>query len=209
MNSTKIIFFDVETTGLPKHWTLSLDTIDSMPYIVQMSWIVYQGGEMREEDYIIKVPEGVVIKEESIKIHKITNEISKTKGIDIRVVLAKFIKDMEGAEKIVAHNLKFDKLLVRTEASRNGMYREVMRVFRIVMPYCTMYNGIALCKLPKRISQRKTIFKYPKLIELYTHLFGEDIPDNVIMHNSLYDCRIGLRCYLEMTEKSQKLRTTH
>ena len=43
----KILVFDVETTGLPKKRRAALDDFDNWPYIVQLSWVVYdviEGG---------------------------------------------------------------------------------------------------------------------------------------------------------------------
>ena len=57
-NMTKVLVFDVETTGLPKKWKPSIDELDMWPFIVQISWIVYDTDAtdlITIKDYIIKL----------------------------------------------------------------------------------------------------------------------------------------------------------
>ena len=50
-NSTmKIIFFDIETTGLPISWTEKYTNKSNWPYIVQLAYIIsYEDNEISEE----------------------------------------------------------------------------------------------------------------------------------------------------------------
>ena len=83
---TKVLVFDVETTGLPKKYKPSIDELDMWPHIVQISWIVYSTDKMdllSLEDHIIKLPNNMTIPEESTKIHGISNEMMESKGEDL------------------------------------------------------------------------------------------------------------------------------
>ena len=52
----KVLVFDTETTGLPTSYNVSILDTEQWPYIVQISWILYD-TDIREpierEDYII------------------------------------------------------------------------------------------------------------------------------------------------------------
>ena len=72
----KVLVFDTETTGLPKKRNTSIYETDNWPYIVQLSYILYDTCNnyiIDMSDNIIKLDENICIPEESTKIHKITN----------------------------------------------------------------------------------------------------------------------------------------
>ena len=145
------------------------------------------------------MPPGVSIPQSSIDIHKITNEISQDKGVNIDVVLKEFIEDISDATVVGAHNLSFDKQMVLIEASRLDLYGETAVPFKKVNKYCTMMNGTNLCKIPKYLEHSDTYtYKWPKLSELYKYLFHEEVDENVVLHNAIEDCRVGIKCYLKM-----------
>jgi hypothetical protein len=63
--------------------------------------------------------------------------------------------------------------------------------------YCTMKNGKEICKIDFTFSNGAKGFKFPKLMELYEHLFpGIPAPQN--LHNSFADTIITLKCYCKM-----------
>jgi len=217
----KLVYFDVETTGLPTHRNLIPTMLDKQPHIVQMSWIIVEENQCgfpdseslhyevkdndnttrkyTEKDYIIKMRPGVSIPQSSTDIHKITNEISRDKGVNIEVVLKEFLEDISDANVVSAHNLSFDKQMVLIEASRLDLYGEIVVPFKKIKNYCTMMSGINLCKIPIYFKHSdKYSYKWPKLSELYKHLFNDEVDENVILHNAIEDCRVGLKCYLKM-----------
>ena len=53
------LFFDTETTGLPKNFKAPASDLDNWPRIVQIAWILssQEKGRIESNDYIIK-PEG-------------------------------------------------------------------------------------------------------------------------------------------------------
>ena len=94
---TRVIVFDVETTGLPSKYNAKVEELNVWPYIVQFSWVVYDIEEMdilKVEDHIIKLKNEMKIPSSSTKIHGITNEIMDDKGKSIEQVLYKFNEDI-------------------------------------------------------------------------------------------------------------------
>jgi hypothetical protein len=65
-----------------------------------------------------------------------------------------------------------------------------------------MKQGTPICKLVKVWKDGTISFKYPKLIELYHALFGEDTPSPIGLHNAKVDVDVCLKCYVRMTEMS-------
>ena len=51
------LFFDTETTGLPKDWKAPISDLDNWPRLVQIAWSHYDssGNEISNNSYIIKI----------------------------------------------------------------------------------------------------------------------------------------------------------
>jgi len=193
IKTMKVLVFDVETTGLPTKWNPPVNESNWWPYIVQISWMIYNIDENKVEqitDKIIKLENGMEIPEESTKIHGITNEIMNEKGVHIKNVLGDFINDLKTTDVAIAHNLKFDKSMVLVESNRNNLDINFDK-----REFCTMLYGEKLCGLTRVNKYGRMVSKYPKLIELHNKLFCYE-PTN--LHNSLYDVAVCLRCYVKM-----------
>jgi DNA polymerase III epsilon subunit-like protein len=202
----RILVFDTETTGLPKRYSGSLYDFENWPYVVQLSMLLYDLDLQRTiaiHDFIIKLPDGIHITEDSTNIHGITDEISKTKGVDIKDALLQMSICLDSAHQLVAHNIDFDRNMIAVECNRIG-YPNILRI-KPFIEYCTMQHSIELCNL-KMISRRtnREMVKFPKLIELYQKLFNET-PNN--LHNSLTDVLVCFRCYHKLTQGNDVLNT--
>ena len=47
------LFFDTETTGLPKRWNAPVTDLENWPRLVQLAWIMYDDrGNMLEKDLL-------------------------------------------------------------------------------------------------------------------------------------------------------------
>ena len=188
----KVLVFDTETTGLPSKRNLSISNSQGWPYIVQISYILFDFDEfsiLEISDNIVKIPNDIIMSNYVINIHKITNEISKNEGKNIKKVLTKFKQICFKADYIIGHNISFDKNIVLVEAFRN----KIRNIFpRNKKFYCTMKNSLNICKLPKLNLHNQ--YKFPKLIELFKFYFPEEMdPEN--LHNSMIDVLITLRCF--------------
>tara|TARA_B100001093_G_scaffold518010_1_gene601370 strand:+ start:2299 stop:2949 length:651 start_codon:yes stop_codon:yes gene_type:complete len=207
----KLLVFDTETTGLPKDKNASIISTNNWPYIVQLSYILYDTDLDLVLDYsdnIIKLPDNVFISKESENIHKISNEISRTKGVDIKILLKEFNDTLLKAHVIIAHNISFDKKMILVECIRNKLEQNFTRNSTRKSEFCTMKNSVNICKIIKEKANGNTYFKYPKLVELHNHFFNST-PDN--LHNSMVDILVCLRCYgkikfnIDFYEVSQSL----
>ena len=65
------LFFDTETTGLPRNWRAPVTELDNWPRLVQIAWIAYdkEGTKISSNEFIVK-PEGFSIPLRAEKIHK-------------------------------------------------------------------------------------------------------------------------------------------
>jgi DNA polymerase III epsilon subunit-like protein len=197
----KILVFDTETTGLPQSRLSSVINTEQFPYIVQLSYIVYDMSINQVKvinDTIIKLPYSIHIPEESEKIHNISNEISREKGIPIKNALLKFIDDLQNCDLLVAHNIEFDVNMITVELIRLNKktateeINEAYAIFDKIPKYCTMSENKLFCNILSTTKTGKPFIKYPSLTELHFKMFNINPK---YMHNSLNDILICLRCY--------------
>ena len=194
----KILTFDTETTGLPTERNASIISTKKWPYIVQLSYILYDTEEKMVIDYsdnIIKLPDNIIVSKESEAIHRISNEMCKTRGIDIKIGLNDFNNVLLKSDVVIGHNISFDKRMIMVECIRYKLQQNFTRNSIKKPEYCTMKNSVNICKIIKVSQYGNEYFKYPKLMELYKHLF-DSVPEN--LHNSMIDVLACLRCYGKM-----------
>jgi len=213
----KVLIFDTETTGLPKSKIISQDTLDKWPYIVQFSFIIFDtdtNTRTLTRDFVIKIDPNVVISNESIALHGITNEISKEKGVDIQVALHEFFYYLRSVDLLVGHNVSFDINMIYIELLRiiylkqypedhiSAYKADLHLLTNFKNIYCTMQESIDLCAIKVKDKFGREYNKFPKLIELHKHLF-QTTPNG--LHNSLIDILITLRCFMYLTYKKDIL----
>lgn len=194
----KVLIFDTETTGLPAPGKPSIYETDKWPYILQLSYVVYDTCTQKIDaiiDRLVCIPSHIIIPAESTAVHKITPLMCRLHGKPIKEVLTEFNIWYARCDQIVGHNISFDKRVVIVECIRNKV-----KGFTLTNPkpgfYCTMRNGVNKCQI-KAISKKGTeYFKYPKLIELYSTLFTA-YPSG--LHDALIDVLLCLRCYCVLT----------
>jgi DNA polymerase III epsilon subunit-like protein len=117
-----ILFFDTETTGLPRNWKAPVTDVNNWPRMVQLAYQFYDanGNKISGADYIIK-PDGFTISAEVSKVHGITNERAIREGVPVRIVLQEFNNLINQTSLLVAHNMSFDSKIVGAEFIRAGM----------------------------------------------------------------------------------------
>jgi len=192
----KILVFDTETTGLPTEKNASIVDTDKWPHIVQLSYMYYDTEKkttIQCGDDIIKIASDIVISPESIAIHHITPELCDQMGIPIKDSLDRFNGYLQDCDLVVGHNISFDKQMIMVECIRNKMRQYFTTLGDKKPEYCTMKNGVKLCKIPVTRKEGEVYFKYPKLSELHEHLFSI-VPKG--LHNAMADVLICLRCYV-------------
>ena len=193
----KILVFDTETTGLPQGRNPSILETEKWPYIVQISWILYDTntGNYSIVDHIVDCE--VAIPEESTKIHGISERRASLKGIPIWEALNDFDIALQQCDLVVGHNISFDKRVCMVEAIRRKRKQYFTRDGVKKPEFCTMKQTKEMCNLTKINCKGDTYVKFPTLSELHNHLFGF-IPKGT--HDSMADVLITFRCYMVLEQ---------
>ncbi len=183
------LFFDTETTGLPRNYKAPASDVNNWPRMVQIAWRLHnkQGNVLDAQEYIIK-PEGYTIPREVSKIHRITTERAIEEGVNLQKVLDDFALLVDEAKFIVAHNISFDEKIIEAEFIRKGVINNFNKKKKI----CTMHSTTNFCQLPGNYG-----YKWPKLQELYLKLFGEEFED---AHDAAADIDATAKCFWKLKE---------
>ena len=187
---TRFLFFDTETDGLPKNYKAPVTDLDNWPRLVQIGWIVMNENQdvLEEKEYII-FPDGFIIPKEVSDIHRVTQERAEKGGVPILTVLQEFRTKISQSDYLVGHNIEFDCNIIGAEFIRNDIESLENKTPRI----CTMKSSTAFCKLPSKWGK----YKWPKLMELHTKLFGEGFEE---AHDAIVDIRATAKCFFELLE---------
>ena len=197
-----ILFYDTETTGLPDFKAPS--DAEHQPHLVQFAAILVDPATRIERAAIdmIVAPIGWTIPDEVAAIHGITTDLAKRVGVDERIAVDLFA-DLRGVADIeVAHNLPFDRRIMRIAMLRHlGMTREEIESDENdVRRVCTMRLAAPILNLPptdKMVAAGFTKPKAPKLSECIHYFFGETLDG---AHNALNDVRACARIYFHMLD---------
>ena len=183
------LFFDTETTGLPRNRNVSISDLNNWPRLVQIAWLLCDdsGNQVEGSDYIIK-PKGFTIPNSATRIHGITTEKAMEEGVPLGLVLEEFSTLINRSDQLVAHNMEFDEKIVGAEFVRENISNHLFQTSRI----CTMRTSTDYCKIPGRYG-----YKWPNLSELHFALFRTE-PEEA--HNALADVEVCAKCFFELKE---------
>ena len=190
----KFIFFDTEATGLPRFYNAPMTDTGNWPRLVQLAWITTdeQGNVIKRKSEIIR-PDGFYIPLESTNIHGITQQQALNNGKPMRDVLQEFMQDLNASERMVGHNISFDRNVVGAELCRLGLSCDSLRK----MPFtCTMEASTDFCAIPS--NSMKSKYMFPRLDELYCKLFGRTFAN---AHDALADITATKECYFELRKR--------
>lgn len=183
----KYLFFDTETTGLPRNWKSPVTDLNNWPRLVQLAYIVCDenGVKTIEGNHIIK-PEGFTIPREASALHGISQEKALAEGKPLLSILNSFAELIESSDILIAHNMSFDEKIVGAEFLRNGKtdYTNKKRKF------CTMQSTTDFCAIRGYYG-----YKWPSLQELHEKLFGRGFED---AHDASIDVQITVKCFFEL-----------
>ena len=168
-----ILFFDTETTGFVHH-DLPLGHPDQ-PHLVQLAALLCQDdGTVRGEINLIVEPFGYEIPEAASRVHGITTEIAQQCGVPLIAAAFAFFRLRAKAHTIVAHNIKFDGLVMDIEQERMPVRIYPDWPTRFV---CTMESSAPIINIPptpKMLAKGMTKPKNPTMMEAYNHFFGHN-----------------------------------
>ncbi len=181
------LFFDTETTGLPKNYKAPASDTENWPRMVQIAWMLYNdSGELTDSKMFIVRPEGYTIPKEASDVHGITTERALEEGVDLTFVLNEFRKAMLDSDTLIAHNISFDEKIVGAEFIRKSIERIPNKLARID----TMTESTDYCQLPGNYG-----YKWPNLTELHIKLFGNAFEG---AHDALADVKACADCFFEL-----------
>jgi DNA polymerase III epsilon subunit-like protein len=168
-----ILCFDTETTGLPNR-PQKFNTFYSPEQthhydsarIVQIAWQLFAADGTAAAPPVMYYlrPDGWTISLANQQIHGITQEICFSDGRNFSDVGVEFLADLGRSTMVIGHNTKFDVHIVASEFYRIGHHLAASQVM-FKKQGCTMALGRQLAPFKS---------KYPKLIDLYKHLFGQE-----------------------------------
>jgi len=181
------LFFDTETTGLPRNYKAPVSQTSNWPRMVQIAWIMAgeDGNEVEENSFIVR-PEGYTIPVSSMQVHGISQHLAETSGVALSEVLHQFARAVEASTLVVGHNVTFDEKIVGAEFIRKEVPHQLWHRERI----CTKVESTDFCQLPGKYG-----FKWPTLDELHRKLFGKTFPN---AHDALGDVRATKKCYFAL-----------
>ena len=181
------LFFDTETTGLPKNYNAPISDFNNWPRLVQIAYLMFdeKGDKILEKNYIIK-PEGFEIPLQATKLHGISTQQAMLNGTDLTTVLTDFQSLINQSSHLVAHNINFDEKIIGAEFLRKKMENPMSKKVRI----CTMKSTTDFCRIPGQYG-----YKWPSLSELNRKLFRTDFKE---AHNATVDIQITAKCFWEL-----------
>lgn len=185
-----LLFIDSEASGLPVNWELPYSVTGNWPYIVQISWLIFnrQGIKIKEEDHYIKDSE-MTISPEATRVHRLRRDFLAINGKPRREILSLLAADIARYEPLlVGHFLNLDLHLVGAECYRAGVENPTMGL----PAYCTMLGTTNL--------QPNPALRYLKLSALYMTLFHRPQENP---HDALSDAAATAECYFELARRGQ------
>jgi DNA polymerase III subunit epsilon len=186
----KYLIFDTETTGKPRNYNASMTDVGNWPRVIQLAWVFFNEDQsiIDKSNSLIK-PNGWIMPTDKFWTdHGFSQETSMANGIEIVQALDLFIEKINESDFLIAHNMSFDYNTLGAEMIRAGK-----RANKKVPRVCTMQSTIDFCKLPGRYG-----YKYPKLEELHTKLFGSNFDG---AHDAFADTMACGKCFFELVKR--------
>lgn len=194
----RILFFDTETTGLPKDWKAPIKQVDNWPRVFYLAWVLTdeKGTVLRQQRYVV-TPDGWTIPEKEFWIDKgYTTNWCYINGIRIETVLNIFLADYKQANFLVSHNMAFDYSVLGAEIIRSGFV--VDKAAAKPAQICTKEASTEFCKLPFLAKAKWATaqrYKWPTLDELHYKLFADHAIET---HDALGDVLTLKKCFFEL-----------
>lgn len=180
------LIFDTETTGRVQHKSHFSD--ERQPHPVQIGALLVAGDkEIASMNTLVQLPDGVDVEQGAQEVHGISKERCMNEGIPPHEAYEKFFKMIVASDNLVAHNLSFDLMVMRSLwyrnqkriAQRTERENEKMANLKYI---CTMKTLTNVLKLKGRYG-----YKWPKLEEAYKLLVDPEGFDGA--HDAFVDVR--------------------
>jgi DNA polymerase III subunit epsilon len=193
------LFFDTETSGLPRDWQAPPSIGPNWPRLVTIAWLVVDvdGRELRSHHVLIRPVGWDKIDPGAQAAHGISIEKARAEGVSIGPELEWFRREVDAAQAVLAHNYNFDSRVVASEFLRQGRVDPFVGKAQL----CTMIASTPIANIPptaKMIAAGRNHPKSPSLAELHRFLFGDDPIDQ---HDAMGDTRTCKKCFFELRRR--------
>lgn len=185
-----ILFYDTETTGLPKYGQPSTDP--DQPRVTQLAaelCIEATGETIAEMCHIIR-PNGWTIPDDIAQLTGLTTELALIQGVPIETVLPEFVGLWQQCGVRSAHNEQFDMRLLRIELVRSPMYANQLTAgvpfadhWKAGAAFCTQGASTKIVNAGRPKGDKK---KTATLGEAYAHFTGKTL-------DGAHDARVDVR----------------
>jgi DNA polymerase-3 subunit alpha len=195
----RILLLDTETNGLPRNRFAPISLAGNWPAILQLSWGVYElapdgrtlhTGEKR--DIGLALDPAIAWDTGAAAIHGIS-EMEARRGTSPARAFTEFAEVLRRVDVVIAHNLAFDKPVIRAAAYAVGL----KDVWPVAGPqeFCTMEATRGILRLPMPSAPTGGRFKAPRLNELYTWLYGHVYDmSGAVLHTAASDTHCLEQC---------------
>jgi DNA polymerase-3 subunit epsilon len=192
--SRHYLFFDTETSGLPRNYNAPASDTANWPRLVQIAYALFdENRRLIKQECLLVKPVGFTISKQAVDIHKITTEKAQREGLALSIVLGRFIEVLRQAEYLIGHNISFDENIMLAEMLRTNN----QNYFQGKTKFCTMKNTTNFCKLPSLNGFGG--YKWPSLVELHLKLFNTGFSN---AHNAAADVDATAKCYWKLKDLS-------
>lgn len=127
---------------------------------------------------------------EASNIHGITHDIACTEGEPLESVLAELMSDVTSSHELVAHNMAFDRDVIRAELARSKVPLAERRIFRDIPKACTM---LTLAEKGR---------KWPRLAEAYLTHCGKVLQG---AHQATHDTEACAELYFKLKDDNRDI----
>lgn len=194
---TKVLFFDTETSDFIKKALPANDP--EQAWTVQIGAILADMNTEHDQMNVIIKANGRSMNYYAQEVHGISVERADEEGIEELEAAEQFGRLLRQADLVVCHNFSFDWNYVYQMMERNLDYLsdEARSAFYLDLPnHCTMKDKavVKMCGLRNKAGKPK----WPKLIELHEHLFGEPFDG---AHDAYADITATKRCFFELVNR--------
>ena len=196
-----VIFFDTETTGLPKKQynkyfsPKKLEEYDSSR-LASIAWIKTNFSyEIISKGYHYVKPDNWTVCPEALKVNSLTDQILNEKGLHIAQIIDIFAEEMKDVKFLVAHNIAFDIRIILSEIYRTNnleFYKDISNIKQ----YCSM--KLFATSYPNMAGENKTI----KLRTAYEFIKHEK--DDLNYHDAMDDTLMCYRIFYFIIDKHNK-----
>ncbi len=197
----KVLFYDLETTGLIKTLRGKKPEEEYPDYkelqkyndarIVSIGWLYMNNFDY---DYNISIeninekiikPDGFFIPSDSIEIHGITNEKANKEGAELKKILKKIGKIIKKCDYIIGYNVYYDINILLSELHRKKRNKTINKILKMKEDE----KIICLAQISSKEAKPNGWIQYnnyqiPKQTEVYKKCFGCDLKN---AHNAKSD----------------------